>query len=83
MILAKVWDVSLDELVAPVWSGHPQWLLDLAEQFEAEDRADRREEDRRRRRGEPEPKREITTFEGFADQRVRPREKKPKRRPKG
>ena len=74
VILAKVWDVSLDELVAPIWDGHPQWLLDVEEQITAEDRT---EDDRRR--GEP----EITTSEGFADLPVRPRGKKPQRSRKG
>lgn len=39
----------------------------LDAQFEAEDREDRRREAERRRKGLPEPKRDLRTFEGFAD----------------
>lgn len=45
----------------------------LAEVFEAEDREDRRKEAKRRRDGLPEPKRDIRTFEGFADGGATPR----------
>lgn len=46
----------------------------LAEVFEAEEREDRRIEAQRRRDGLPEPKRDIRTFEGFADSGVAPRD---------
>lgn len=39
----------------------------LAEVFEAEEREDRRKEAQRRRDGLPEPKRDLRTFEDFAD----------------
>ncbi len=45
----------------------------LAEVFEAEDREDRRAEAQRRRDGLPEPKRDLRTFEGFADGGAAPR----------
>lgn len=45
----------------------------LAKVFEAEDREDRRAEAQRRRDGLPEPKRDIRTFDGFADGGVAPR----------
>ena len=45
----------------------------LAEVFEAEDREDRRAEAQRRRDGLPEPKRDIRTFDGFANGGVAPR----------
>lgn len=48
-------------------------LKALAEVFEAEDREDRRKEAQRRRDGLPEPKRDIKTFEGFADGGAAPR----------
>ncbi len=46
----------------------------LAKVFEAEDREDRRAEAQRRRDGLPEPKRDIRTFDGFADGGVAPRD---------
>ena len=46
----------------------------LAEVFEAEDREDRRRDAQRRRDGLPEPKRDIRTFEGFADGGAAPRD---------
>ena len=57
---------------------HPQDTLQadleaLAEVFEAEDREDRRKEAQRRRDGLPEPKRDISTFDGFADGGAAPR----------
>jgi len=45
----------------------------LDAQFEAEDREDRRREAERRRKGLPEPERDIRTFEGFADGGAAPR----------
>lgn len=45
----------------------------LAEVFEAEEHEDRRIEAQRRRDGLPEPKRDIRTFEGFADGGAAPR----------
>lgn len=39
----------------------------LAKVFEAEERGDRGKEAQRRRDGLPEPKRDLRTFEGFAD----------------
>ena len=45
----------------------------LAEVFEAEDREDRRVEAQRRRDGLPEPKRDLRTFEGFAEGGAAPR----------
>ena len=48
-------------------------LESLAKVFEAEDREDRRKEAQRRRDGLPEPKRELRTFEGFADGGAAPR----------
>ena len=48
-------------------------LETLAEVFEAEDREDRRAEAQRRRDGLPEPKRDIRTFDGFANGGVAPR----------
>lgn len=45
----------------------------LAEVFEAEDREDRRKQAQRRRDGLPEPKRDISTFDGFADGGAAPR----------
>ena len=45
----------------------------LAEVFEAEDREDCRAEARRRRDGLPEPKRDIRTFDGFANGGAAPR----------
>lgn len=50
-----------------------QWLFDLEEQILAEDREDRRRERERMRLGLPEPKREVMTFEGWADTAVEPR----------
>lgn len=50
---------------------YPQWLLQLEDQFLAEDREDRRRE--RERLGLPEPKRDVMTFEGWADTGVEPR----------
>lgn len=38
----------------------------LAEEFAAQERADRRAATRRRRQGLPEPPRRLSTFEGFA-----------------
>lgn len=46
----------------------------LAEVFEAEDREDRRAEAQRRRDGLPEPRRDLRTFEGFADGVAAPRD---------
>ena len=46
----------------------------LAEVFEAEDREDRRMDAQRRRDGLPEPKRDLRTFDGFADGGVAPRD---------
>ncbi|MEZ5086634.1 MAG: hypothetical protein R2722_10395 [Tessaracoccus sp.] len=48
-------------------------LVALGVQFEAEDREDRRREAERRRKGFPEPKRDIRTFVGFADGGAAPR----------
>lgn len=45
----------------------------LAEVFEAEERKDRHIEAQRRRDGLPEPKRDLRTFEGFADGGAAPR----------
>jgi len=45
----------------------------LGEQFEAEEREDRRMEAERRRTGLPEPERDIRTNEGFADGGAAPR----------
>lgn len=45
----------------------------LGEQFEAEEREDRRADAERRRKGLPEPERNITTYPGFADGGVAPR----------
>jgi hypothetical protein len=45
----------------------------LGEQFEAEERQDRRAEAQRRRKGLPEPERDIHTFPGFADGGAAPR----------
>lgn len=45
----------------------------LAKVFEAEDREDRRKEAQRRRDGLPQPKRDLRTFEGFADGGSAPR----------
>ena len=45
----------------------------LADVFEAEDREDCRAEARRRRDGLPEPKRDIRTFDGFANGGAAPR----------
>lgn len=52
---------------------YPQWLLELEHQFQSEDREGRRRERERKRLGLPEPKREVVTFEGWADTRVEPR----------
>lgn len=52
---------------------YPQWLLELEDQFLAEDREDRRRERERARLGLPEPKRDVMTFEGWADTGVEPR----------
>ena len=46
----------------------------LAKVFEAEDREDRRKEAQRRRDGLPEPRRDLRTFEGFADGGAAPRD---------
>lgn len=46
----------------------------LAKVFEAEQREDRRKEAQRRRDGLPEPKRDLRTFEGFADAGASPRD---------
>ena len=46
----------------------------LAKVFEAEDREDRRKDAQRRRDGLPEPKRDLRTFEGFADAGAAPRD---------
>ena len=45
----------------------------LAKVFEAEDLEDRRRDSQRRRDGLPEPKRDLRTFEGFADGGAAPR----------
>lgn len=45
----------------------------LGEQFEAEEREDRRSEAQRRREGLPEPERDIKTYPGFADGGAAPR----------
>ena len=45
----------------------------LAEVFEAEDREDRRVDAERRRKGLPEPERDIKTYPGFADGGATPR----------
>lgn len=45
----------------------------LAAQFEAEEREDRRADAERRRKGLPEPVRDITTYSGFADGGAAPR----------
>lgn len=45
----------------------------LGEQFEAEEREDRRADAERRRKGLPEPERDITTYPGFADGGAAPR----------
>lgn len=45
----------------------------LGEQFEAEAREDRRAEAERRRKGLPEPERDIKTYPGFADGGAAPR----------
>lgn len=45
----------------------------LGEQFEAEAREDRRAEAERRRKGLPEPERDIKTYPGFADSGAAPR----------
>lgn len=45
----------------------------LGEQFEAEEREDRRADAERRRKGLPEPERGITTYPGFADGGAAPR----------
>ncbi len=50
------------------------WLQELEDEINAEDREDRRRERERRRLGLPEPKREIKTFNGFADAGAAPRE---------
>ena len=54
-------------------SEHPQWLLELEDQFQAESREDRRKQRARRRLRLPEPHRDIKTYEGWADTRVEPR----------
>lgn len=46
----------------------------LAKVFEAEDREDRRAEAQRRRDGLPEPRRDLRTFECFADGVAAPRD---------
>lgn len=46
----------------------------LAAVFEAEEREDRRADAARRRQCLPEPKRNITTFKGFADSEAAPRD---------
>lgn len=46
----------------------------LAKVFEAEEREDRRKEAQRRRDGLPEPKRDLRTFDGFANGGAAPRE---------
>lgn len=53
---------------------NPDWLQDFEAQIAAEDPADRRAEAERRRKGLPEPKREIRVFEGFPDSGATPRE---------
>lgn len=45
----------------------------LNAEFEAEDREDRRREAERRRKGLPEPVRDIRTYSGFADGGAAPR----------
>jgi len=45
----------------------------LGEQFEAEEREDRRVDAERRRKGLPEPERDIKTYPGFADGGATPR----------
>lgn len=45
----------------------------LGEQFEAEEREDRRAEAERRRQGLPEPERDIRAYDGFADGGAAPR----------
>lgn len=50
------------------------WLQDLEDEINAEDREDRRRERERRHLGLPEPKREIETFDGFADPGAAPRD---------
>lgn len=45
----------------------------LGEQFEAEEREDRRADAERRRKGLPEPERDIRAFPGFADGGAAPR----------
>lgn len=48
-------------------------LETLGEQFEAEEREDRRADAERRRKGLPEPERDIRAFPGFADGGAAPR----------
>lgn len=45
----------------------------LNAEFAAENREDRRREAERRRKGLPEPERDITTYPGFADGGAAPR----------
>ena len=45
----------------------------LGEQFEAEEREDRRAKAERRRQGLPEPERDIIAYPGFADGGAAPR----------
>ncbi|WP_338813331.1 hypothetical protein WDY66_06305 [Dermacoccus nishinomiyaensis] len=45
----------------------------LNDQFEAEDREDRRADAERRRKGLPEPERDIRAYDGFADGGAAPR----------
>lgn len=45
----------------------------LAAQFEAEEREDRRADAERRRKGLPEPERDIRAYPGFADAGAVPR----------
>lgn len=49
-------------------------LARVADEMEAEDREDRRVEAERRRKGLPEPKRDIRVYPGFASTGASPRD---------
>lgn len=55
-------------------SQHPDWLLDLDAQIDAEDREDAQAERERRRLGLPEGERDVLAYEGWAGTSITPRD---------
>lgn len=61
-------------MVDPLPPQHPQWLLALDAQIDAEDREDARVERERQRLGLPDPERDVLAFEGWAGTAVTSRD---------